>query len=114
MKRLTTRSIATATAIRDREAFNTSGSLSARRYPDGGMGPFDCGYLSGSEETKWRQDCYHVDYVVWSYATPIAWHWTNPTTGEDGWHTVAQKFSSTTSKHQGNLYLIPRRESVSV
>lgn len=33
-------------------------------------------------------------YVVYSYGTPIAWHTL------DGWYTVEQKFSVTTSKHQ--------------
>ena len=33
-------------------------------------------------------------YVVWSYATPIAWK------VNDSWHIVTQKFSRTTSRHQ--------------
>ena len=111
MKRLTTRGIATAEAIRDRESFNTSGALRGRTVADGGLSPYGyTGYLNDTETTKWRQDCYHIDYVVWSYNTPIAWHWSNETSGEEGWHIVDQKFSLTTTKHQGNLYLIPRRE----
>ena len=35
-----------------------------------------------------------VDYLVYSYGTPIAWH------TPQGWYIVAQKFSVTTSKHQ--------------
>jgi hypothetical protein len=35
-----------------------------------------------------------MDYVVYSYHTPIAWH------TPEGWYIVAQKFSQTTSKHQ--------------
>jgi hypothetical protein len=35
-----------------------------------------------------------IDYTVYSYDTPIAWH------TPQGWHFVGQKFSQTTSKHQ--------------
>jgi hypothetical protein len=35
-----------------------------------------------------------IDYVVFSYDTPIAWH------SAEGWYVVEQKFSVTTSKHQ--------------
>lgn len=38
-----------------------------------------------------------VDYVVWSYATPIAWH------DEHGWHTPDARYSPTTSQHQGTV-----------
>ena len=36
-----------------------------------------------------------VDYVVFSYNTPIAWHHAN------GWTIPDTKYSITTSKHQG-------------
>ena len=35
-----------------------------------------------------------IDYLVYSYSTPIAWH------TAEGWYVVEQKFSVTTSKHQ--------------
>jgi hypothetical protein len=35
-----------------------------------------------------------VDYVVWSYATPIGWH------DEHGWHVPATTYSPTTTQHQ--------------
>jgi hypothetical protein len=35
-----------------------------------------------------------IDFTVYSYDTPIAWHTL------EGWHIVEQKFSVTTSKHQ--------------
>ena len=35
-----------------------------------------------------------IDYTVYSYDTPIAWH------TMEGWYVVVQKFSVTTSKHQ--------------
>lgn len=37
-----------------------------------------------------------LDYVVYSYGTPIAWH-----DSATGWHIPADKYSVTTSKHQG-------------
>lgn len=116
IKRLTTRGIKTATAIRDRESFNTSGSLKARVVD--GMGRWDYGPsnrdgLNAMNRDQWMIDCDYIDYVVWSYATPIAWHWTAPN-GAEGWHIVDQKFSLTTTKQQGNLYLIPRDQSLAV
>jgi hypothetical protein len=38
-----------------------------------------------------------IDYTVYSYNTPIAWH------SPKGWHIVEQKFSSTTSRHQSRV-----------
>lgn len=104
MKRLTTRSIATAEAIRDREDFRTSGSLMGESTS---VGRYDSGRLSGDDLDRFYADCRDIDYVVVSYSTPIAWHVTN-TSGQGRWHVVSQKFSSTTTKHQSNLYLIDR------
>lgn len=117
MKRLTTRGIRTATAIRDREPFNTSGSLSARVVD--GMSRWSYGPnnsrdgLDEENRDQFQIDCDYIDYVVYSYAAPIAWHWTAPD-GSDGWHIVDQKWSRTTTKHQSNLYLIPREVSLPV
>lgn len=103
MQRLTTRSIRTAEAIRDREEFKTSGALSADRHDP--TSPYlYSGYLSGEDAEALTRDLrVGIDYVVLSYSTPIAWHKVDGT-----WHKVEQKFSRTTTKHQGNLYLIPR------
>lgn len=106
MIRTTTRSRVAAEAIRDRKDFRTSGQFHGQRVPDGGLGP-GVAYNSwltrgGSDYDQWVADCYDVDYVVWSFATPIAWH-----TRTTGWHVVSQRFSPTTGKHQSNLYLIP-------
>lgn len=98
MKILSTTGRATSEAIRDREPFNTSGALKARRPV--GLTRLDSGRLAGEDLEAFRRDVKVIDYVVLSYDTPIAWH------TPDGWHKVAQKFSPTTSKHQGNLYLI--------
>ena len=102
MIRTTTRSIVAATAIRDRKSFRTSGAFFGQTYPDGGLGLGVAynSWLNDDEKQQWYTDCYHVDYAVFSYATPIAWHTPN------GWHVVDQKFSQTTGKHQSNLYMI--------
>lgn len=110
MKTLTTRGIRTATAIKNREDFRTSGSLSGRSTS---LGTYDYGRLTGDDRDQFVLDSRYIDYCVWSYATPIAWHWTAPD-GSEGWHVVSQKFSPTTTKHQSNLYLIPRDQTLPV
>lgn len=109
--RTTTRSIRTAEAIRDREDFRTN-TRSFYGEGTGRLSAWDSGRLSGDDLMQFRLDMTFIDYVVWSYVTPIAWHWTNEKAGTSGWHVVAQTFSSTTTKHQSNLYLIPRTERV--
>lgn len=103
MKRLTTRGIATAEAIRDREDFRTSGSLYGESCS---LGSYDRGRLSGEDLTQFYADCGSIRYVVMSYATPIAWWVPASETDKGGWYKVKAKFSVTTTKHQGNLYLI--------
>ncbi len=94
---------ATPTMIRDRKGFVAS-SLTARVVD--GMGFWDNGKLAGEDADQFRLDSPHIDYVVWSYVTPIAWHVTD-TDGGEHWHVVKQRFSTTTStKHQSRLYLI--------
>ena len=55
------------------------------------------GSLPDTERTLLHADylASGIDYVVWSYQTPIAWHLPS---GE--WHVVDDKFSSSTSSHQ--------------
>lgn len=102
MKRLTTRGIATAQAIAAREDFRTSGSLMGENCS---IGFYDRGRLTGADLDRFAADCKEITYVVKSYATPIAWYVAPTATVTGGWHIVAQKFSVTTTKHQGNLYL---------
>lgn len=42
-------------------------------------------------------DANRIDYIVWSYGTPIAWH------TEDGWTMPDARYSATTSRHQGQV-----------
>jgi hypothetical protein len=83
-------------AISRREAFVSHGALSARQH----TGPGDelnFGKMSeGSVASiKHLQD---IDYVVHSYATPIGVH-----SASAGWVIPDDKYSNTTSRHQGIL-----------
>jgi len=73
--------------------------------------PFDAGNLRGTTYVlsygvlpdNWRADLRererHISYVVYSYATPIAWYDTER--GE--WTVPNVKYSITTSAHQANV-----------
>lgn len=98
-KKLTTRGPVTAAAIAAREPFTTSGALRGEEIVHPFVYP---GRLNDEEAAQLRADLPGITYVVFSYATPIAWFHR-----DNGWHKVAQKFSMTTSHHQGVLYLIP-------
>jgi hypothetical protein len=100
--RLTTRGRTTAEHIRDCKPFTTSGALSAQITD--GLSNWDSGRLYGEDLDQFRADCTYIRYVVYSYSTPIAW-WTGTVRG---WYVVKGRWSTTTSKHQGNLYLIPQ------
>ena len=74
--------------IETRQEFRAS-ALEGRAYG------VDSGRLNEEETARYNQDLNAVMYWVYSYSTPIAWY------TKDGWYCVAQKFSVTTSKHQG-------------
>lgn len=78
----------TRDAIANRVPFETGGALS------GGEIWASVGRLQGAEISRFHDDRDEIDYVVSSYATPIAWH------TPKGWYVVAQKFSPTTTTHQ--------------
>jgi hypothetical protein len=88
-------------ALSTRQEFKTSGALRGERYDDHKVSPWDSGRLAGDDHEAFRADMQHMTYVVYSYATPIAW-----VTDDGRVHYVAQKFSVTTSKHQGLMYLL--------
>ena len=63
------------------------------------------GFITTSQQTKYatgrlpsdvvlQLQLDEIDYVIYSYGTPIAWH------GKFGWSVPAIKYSSTTSRHQ--------------
>lgn len=83
-------------AIANRMTFR-AGALNAERFYRGSStheGAMD----SGETYEQWRADCAadRVTYVVRSYYTPIAWF-----TVDRGWIVPADKYSVTTSRHQG-------------
>lgn len=73
--------------IATRQEFKAS-ALSGSRYSLGS------GRLSGAALEVFYNEVNSLDYAVYSYGTPIAWHTL------EGWYVVEQKFSVTTSKHQ--------------
>ena len=105
MLRISSKSREVAEFIRDRKPFRTHGALFADTIGENGTGrlPYYPGNLTATDDRlRWDTDKSSIDYIVFSYATPIAWH-----TTDGRWHKVSQKFSMTTSHHQGRLYLIP-------
>lgn len=91
-------------ALSKRESFVTGGAFKGTAYGDH-KPEFAGTQLSGDDLTAWAMDHNSVTYVVWSYATPIAWD-TISADGSRHTHTVEQRFSRTTSRHQGMLYML--------
>lgn len=89
--------------LHDRREFNTYGSLRGRVRPES----TDSGYLStrsAAAAQLWRADQSKIDYVVYSYSTPIAWHVSNVNADGDGeWVYPAVRYSSTTSAQQTKI-----------
>lgn len=67
------------------------------------------GQLPDEWRAKWRQDKGEIDYVIYSYETPIAWRVSDTWYGNHGqthshrWVMPNVKYSLTTSKHQGKV-----------
>lgn len=76
--------------------FNAPATLSGT-WEDG---PSYMGRLSSGEQDRMREDTRDASrvYVVRSYETPIAWY-----VEGRGWSQTADKFSTTTSGHQGHV-----------
>ena len=90
--RTTTRNASTiAHAIRQGEDFTTSGALRGEAFPLF----IGTGRMADSDAAKLRTA--RIDYVVYSYGTPIAYR----ANGE--WVIPDAKYSVTTSKHQGTI-----------
>lgn len=80
----------TKNAIRTLKPFRSNGALSAETYAS------SMGVMPDSEREKFYADANAVDYIVYSYSTPIAYH--NSITDE--WTVPEVKYSVTTSRHQ--------------
>lgn len=88
-------------ALAQRLDFKTSGALRGERYGDYKPSTWDSGRLDGEDLKAFKIDREMMTYVVYSYATPIAW-----VTSDGCVHYVEQKFSLTTTKHQGLMYML--------
>ena len=86
-------------ALTAHKPFSTSGALKATEV--NGATRWDSGRLYGVDLDKFGEDLTQIVYIVWSYATPIAW-----VTRDGEVYRVKGRFSPTTSKHQGTLYLL--------
>jgi hypothetical protein len=63
--------------------------------------PSSPGRLEGNALDMWHKDRPHIDYVVYSYATPIAWHFRYPGLwAVGGWMIPDTTYSHTTTRHQ--------------
>lgn len=80
----------TRDAIAERRTFKTGGALRGSAI----VQLSHTGQLSGDALDSYWQSVNSIDYVVYSYATPIAWH------DDKGWKVVQDKFSVTTTLHQ--------------
>lgn len=89
--------------LHDRRPFNTYGSLRGRTRPESS----ESGYLrsrSPAAAQLWQADQSKIDYVVYSYNTPIAWHVSNVNADGDGeWVYPVVRYSSTTSGQQTKI-----------
>ena len=79
-----------APLVARREPFTGS---NLRGGPRGIFGSF--GRLPHELRDQFYED--RPDYVVWSYATPIAWH------GRHGWTVPPVKYSPTTARHVSHV-----------
>jgi hypothetical protein len=91
MRRLTTRELWTVyrDVLARRESFTTSGALRGLERPST--------VALGRLPREWHTSALRADYVVYSYGTPIAWH------GPSGWVMPDERYSMTTSHHQGRI-----------
>lgn len=98
-ERLTTRNPGPiAKKLLARESFNTNGALKGVAKPSW----FDHGKISVRDFCTLQSDkqAYGIDYVIYSYDTPIAWLF-NKNGGS--WAMPDAKYSVTTSKHQTTI-----------
>lgn len=83
-------------ALREHLPFKTSGALYGTT-----TAIYTTGQLNHTERSRFERDRDKMTFVVYSYATPIAWVLDDGTV-----YKVAQRFSPTTSRHQSFLYLL--------
>lgn len=83
--------------IGERREFNCNGTLFGRnRAPLSPFGQLPLGYHDEFEIACGASDF----YAVYSYRTPIAWY------ANGSWYVPPVRYSVTTSRHQGRLYML--------
>ena len=88
--------VAIAEALDNLRPFTTSGALHGE--PHALVWSQSCGRLPAAEARRFMDRAETIDYVVYSYVTPIAWH-----DAETGWTVPNVKYSPTTSHHQSTI-----------
>lgn len=83
--------------IAARQPFTTHGALSGAT-PGATLSHWDLGRLPRDHANAIMIDYLsgQLDYIVYSYGTPIAWH-----RADTGWTVPDVRYSVTTSRHQG-------------
>ena len=96
--------------IDERRPFDTHGALRGRLRPES----TESGYLrskSNAAAQLWLADQDKIDYVVYSYNTPIAWHVKSATFNE--WIYPDVRYSPTTGRHQSKIRAVLAADPVS-
>ena len=80
-------------------------SMCGRLVTSAAPNPYSLGLMDGEVRDRWYADVAseQITYVVFSYATPIAWH-----RKDTGWTVPSQKYSATTSRHQSIVQMAVR------
>lgn len=93
--------------VSSRREFNCNGTVFGSNRPifngGGWSHPTSVGMLPVEYHQAFETASAATDfYAVYSYATPIAWH------SNGQWTIPPVKYSVTTSRHQGRLYIVTR------
>lgn len=91
-------------AIADGSEFtNSNGSFRGERVENGTL---TWGHrLPTDAEKVFRSRGSEIDYVIYSYGTPIAWHTRVSPNNTPTWWLPTARYSATTSSHQGKAHV---------
>lgn len=91
--------------LRELQPFRTYGALQGDRYAAGEAPRVEStGELGNGWRHVYDRDWPFIDYVVWSYRTPLAWHARTHVMGSF-WVMPSEYYSRTTSAHRSKIYL---------
>lgn len=83
----------------DRETFSTHGALHGNKV-NHWSAHMMLSRPGCQLPAEYAESYYISEYAVYSYNTPIAWY------GPEGWVMPDEKYSVTTSRHQGRLWFV--------